>query len=36
MASSYHLCVDSTDISIEQVADVIINFARLTGKLADE
>ena len=36
MASSYHLCVDSTDISIEQVADVIINFARRTGKLADE
>ncbi|MCQ7926268.1 cytidylate kinase-like family protein [Salmonella enterica] len=33
MASSYHVCVDSTDLTIEQVADVIINFAKLTGKL---
>ena len=33
MAAGYNICVDSTDLSIEQVADVIINFAKLTGKL---
>lgn len=33
MASSYHICVDSTDLTIEQVADVVIEFAKLTGKL---
>lgn len=33
MASSYHICVDSTDLSIEQVADIIIDFAKQTGKL---
>lgn len=32
-APSYHICVDSTDLTIEQVADIVINFAKLTGKL---
>lgn len=32
-AASYHICVDSTDLTIEQVADVVIDFAKLTGKL---
>lgn len=35
MASSYHICVDSTDITIEQAADVIINFAKVSGKLTE-
>ncbi len=35
MASSYHICVDSTDITIEQAADVIINFAKISGKLTE-
>lgn len=32
-AASYHICVDSTDLTIEQVADIVIDFAKLTGKL---
>ncbi len=32
-AAGYHLCVDTTDISIEQAADLIIEYARLSGKL---
>ncbi len=35
MASSYHICVDSTDITIEQAADIIINFAKVSGKLTE-
>ncbi len=31
-AESYNLCLDSTDLSLEQVADLIINFAKLCGK----
>lgn len=32
-ADSYHLCIDSTDLTMEQVADMIIEYARLSGKL---
>ncbi len=35
MASSYHICIDSTDITIEQAADIIINFAQVSGKLTE-
>lgn len=31
-AASYHLCVDSTDISLEQVADIIESYIRMTGR----
>lgn len=31
-AKSYHLCVDSTDMSIETLADVIIDYGRRSGK----
>lgn len=34
-ASSYDICVDSTNITIEQVADIIIGYAKMAGKLSD-
>ena len=32
-AASYELCIDTTYITLEQAADMIIEFAKLTGKL---
>ncbi len=32
-ADSYHLCIDSTNLTMDQVADMIIEYARLSGKL---
>ena len=33
-AESYHLCVDSTEISIEQAAELIISYAKMRGMMA--
>ena len=32
-ADSYHLCIDSTNLTMDQVADMIIEYAKLSGKL---
>ena len=32
-AASYNFCIDTTDITLEQAADMIIEYAHIAGKI---